>query len=270
MEPRTSASLSTLRWIGSTGAPLNPEQFDWVYTHVGDDLHLASVSGGTDIVGCFAMGVPILPVRRGELQARALGMAVECRDERGEAVIGEQGELVCTQPFPSMPVQFWNDPDGEAYRSAYFERWPGVWTHGDYIEIRPHGGVVIAGRSDTTLNPGGVRIGTAEIYRAIETMPQVDDAIVVGRPADGDIEVVLFVKTNVELDETLRAEIATRIRTETTPRHVPSHIMAVDDIPYTRSGKKVEKAVRQMLAGEEVPNREALANPESLDQFTLD
>ena len=268
--PREEADLSTIRWLGSTGAPLNPEQFDWVYEHVGDDLQLASVSGGTDIIGCFAAGVPTLPVRRGELQARGLGMAVECWNDAGEPVIGEQGELVCTAPFPSMPIRFWDDPDGERYRAAYFEEWPGVWTHGDYIEIRPHGGVVITGRSDTTLNPGGVRIGTAEIYRAIEPMPEIDDSIVVGRSVDGDVEVVLFVKPaeGMRLDDPLREAVRARIRAETTPRHVPGRIVAVDDIPYTRSGKKVEKAVRQVVEGRRVPNRDAIANPEALDGFS--
>ena len=267
--PSEAADLSSIRWLGSTGAPLNPAQFDWVYENVSDDLHLASVSGGTDIIGCFAAGVPTLPVRRGELQARGLGMAVECRDEDGRSVIGRQGELVCTAPFPSMPVRFWDDPDGTKYREAYFERWPGVWTHGDYIEIRPHGGVVISGRSDTTLNPGGVRIGTAEIYRAIEGLPGIDDAIVVGHAAGGDTEVVLFVKPapGHDLDDDLVASIESRIRAETSPRHVPRHILEVADIPYTLSGKKVEKAVRQVLAGEPVLNRDALANPEALELF---
>lgn len=267
--PREAADLSAIRWMGSTGAPLSPARFDWVYENVGDDVHLASVSGGTDLIGCFAAGVPTLPVRRGELQARGLGMAVECWDDDGRPLVGERGELVCTAPFPSMPVRFWDDPDGEKYRAAYFDRWPGVWAHGDYIEIRPHGGVVISGRSDTTLNPGGVRIGTAEIYRAIEGLAEIDDSIVVGRPVDGDIEIVLFVKPapGHGLDDRLVATIKDRIRAETTPRHVPRHVLEVADIPYTLSGKKVEKAVRQILSGEPVLNRDALANPEALDLF---
>ncbi|MEE8498602.1 MAG: acetoacetate--CoA ligase [Acidimicrobiia bacterium] len=268
--PKTEADLSSIRWLGSTGAPLNPEQFDWVYENVGDDLQLASVSGGTDIVGCFALGVPTLPVRRGELQARALGCAVEAWNEAGESVVGQTGELVCTAPFPSMPVSFWRDPQGDRYRHAYFDEHPGVWTHGDFIEIRPEGGVVIYGRSDTTLNPGGVRIGTAEIYRAIETMPEIEDSIVVGRDTEGDVEVLLFVvlAPGTNLDDGLQDAIKSRIRHETSPRHVPRHIARVSAIPYTLSGKKVEKAVRAIVNGEEVTNRDALADPEVLEEFT--
>jgi acetoacetyl-CoA synthetase len=267
--PSRLADLGAMRSLLSTGAPLNPEQFDWVYANVKEDVQLASVSGGTDLIGCFACGVPILPVRRGELQARTLAMAVEAWDPSGNPVIGEPGELVCTRPFPSMPVGFWNDPDGERYRAAYFDEFPGVWAHGDYVEIRPEGGVIIYGRSDTTLNPGGVRIGTAEIYRAIEGMPEISDSIVVGRPVAGDVEVVLFVKPNPghEVDDDLVARIASRIREATTPRHVPRRIIPVHDVPYTLSGKKVEKAVRQVIAGREVPNRDALANPGSLDEY---
>jgi len=267
--PREVADLGSIRWLGSTGAPLNPEQFDWVYENVAQDLQLASISGGTDIIGCFALGVPILPVRRGELQARALGMAVESWDDEGHPRVGIKGELVCTKPFVSMPVSFWNDPDGSRYREAYFTEHPGVWTHGDFIEIRPEGGVVIYGRSDTTLNPGGVRIGTAELYRAIEPMPEVADAIAVGHDVDGDVEVVLFVvlAPDTVLDDDLRGRIADRIRSMTSPRHVPRRIIAVPEVPYTISGKKVEKAVRLVLAGEEVTNRDALANPGALDHF---
>jgi len=267
--PRTEADLSSIRWLGSTGAPLNPEQFDWVYENVGDDIQLASVSGGTDIVGCFALGVPVLPVRRGELQGRALGCAIEAWNEAGDSVIGQTGELVCTAPFPSMPVSFWRDPNGDRYRRAYFEENPGVWTHGDFVEIRPEGGVVIYGRSDTTLNPGGVRIGTSEIYRAIETMPEIEDSVVVGRGANGDVEVVLFVvlAAGHTLDADLEAAIRSRIRHETSPRHVPTRIAAVSAVPYTLSGKKVEKAVRAVISGEHVANRDALANPEALDDY---
>ncbi len=269
LRPGEVADPSGIRTIGSTGSPLNPEQFDWVYDAVSSDVQLASISGGTDIIGCFALGVPTLPVRRGELQARALGMAVEAWDLDGRPVIGQKGELVCTKPFPSMPVGFWNDPDGSRYRAAYFEQNPGVWTHGDFIEIREHGGVVIYGRSDTTLNPGGVRIGTAEIYRAIEGLPEVVDSIVVGRRVEGDVEVVLccVLAEGAVLDEDLIKRIKERIRTETTPRHVPRHIYAVPEIPYTISGKKVELAVRQVLDGEDVVNRDALANPDALDAF---
>jgi acetoacetyl-CoA synthetase len=269
LTPKDVADLSSIRWVGSTGAPLLPEQFDWVYEHLPPRVQLASVSGGTDIIGCFAGGVPILPVRRGELQARNLGMSVEAWNASGDPVIGEKGELVCTRPFVSMPVGFWNDPDGSRYRDAYFAEFEGVWTHGDFIEIRPEGGVIIYGRSDTTLNPGGVRIGTAEIYRAIEPIAEVVDSIAVGRDAGGDVEVVLFVllAEGHMLDDGLRKRIIDRIRTMTTPRHVPRQIIQVDDIPYTISGKKVEKAVRQVLAGEPTTNRDALANPEALDAF---
>jgi acetoacetyl-CoA synthetase len=267
--PRELADLSRLVTVLSTGSPLNPEQFDYVYDAVGDDLALASVSGGTDIVGCFAGSVPTLPVRRGRLQARNLGMAVEAWDLQGRPVVGEKGELVCTRPFPSLPLGFWGDDDGSRYRAAYFEQNPGVWTHGDFIEIDPDGSVVILGRSDTTLNPGGVRIGTAEIYRAIEPLPEVADAIVVGRPVDGDVEIVLCVvpAPGVDLDEELEGRIRSAIRTATSPRHVPRHVFAVREVPYTISGKKVEKAVRSMMTGEEVGNRDALANPDALDEY---
>jgi acetoacetyl-CoA synthetase len=269
VRPRDIADLGSIRWLGSTGSPLNPDQFDWVYDNVSKDVHLASISGGTDIIGCFAIGVPTLPVRRGELQARALGMAVEAWDDEGKAVIGEKGELVCTKPFPSMPVSFWDDVDGSAYRDAYFAEHPGVWTHGDFIEIRPEGGVVIHGRSDTTLNPGGVRIGTAEIYRAIEAMPEVVDSIVIGHDTGGDTEVVLFVvlADGEDLDDDLNARIRRTIRHQTSPRHVPRRVVSISEVPYTISGKKVEKAVRLAVAGEPITNKDALANPSSLDQF---
>lgn len=267
--PADLADLSRFQAVLSTGSPLNPEQFDWVYDAVGEDLQLASVSGGTDLIGCFVGGAPTLPVRRGRLQARQLGMAVEAWNLDGKPVIGEKGELVCTRPFPSMPLGFWGDEDGSRYRAAYFEQNPGAWTHGDFIEIDDDGSVVILGRSDTTLNPGGVRIGTAEIYRAIETLPEITDAIVVGRPVDGDTEIVLCVVTTpeVKLDEELRTRIRQAIQTATSPRHVPRHIFAVSDVPYTISGKKVEKAVRSMMAGEPVGNRDALANPHALDEY---
>ena len=269
LRPRDVADLGAVTSVLSTGSPLLPEQFDWFYDVVGGDVQLASVSGGTDLIGCFAAGAPLLPVRRGELQCRALGMAVEAWDADGKPVIGQKGELVCTQPFPSMPVGFYNDPDGRRYRGAYFEQNPGVWTHGDFIEVRPSGGVVIYGRSDTTLNPGGVRIGTAEIYRALEQVPGVVDAIAVGRPAGGDVDVVLCVKLadGVDLDAALAQQIRDTIRRMTTPRHVPRHVFAVTDIPYTISGKKVETAVRDTITGAAVHNRDALANPESLDEY---
>ncbi|MBI5156640.1 MAG: acetoacetate--CoA ligase [Acidimicrobiia bacterium] len=267
--PGKVADLSAMRFLGSTGAPLNPGQFDWVYANVASDVQLASISGGSDIVGCFALGVPTLPVRRGELQARALGAAVESWDASGRPVVGEKGDLVCTRPLVSMPVGFWGDPDGARYRQAYFAEHPGTWTHGDFIEIRPEGGVVIYGRSDTTLNPGGVRIGTAEIYRAVETMPEIADSIAVGHDTGGDVEVVLFVVASpgVVLDDHLIARIKDRIRTETSPRHVPRRVLAVQAVPYTISGKKVEKAVRAIVAGETVTDRAALANPEALEEY---
>ena len=269
VRPGQVADLSGVRSVLSTGSPLSPEQFDWVYDAVAADVHLASISGGTDLIGCFAGGAPTLPVRRGELQCRLLGMAVAAWDEHGRPVVGQKGELVCTKPFPSMPTGFWGDDDGSRYRAAYFEANPGVWTHGDFIEITPHGGVVIHGRSDTTLNPGGVRIGTAEIYRALEPLPEVVDAVVVGRPVDGDVEVVLCVKLapDVTLDDALAERIRATIRAATSPRHVPRHVFAVSDVPYTISGKKVEKAVRDTLTGQAVHNRDALANPEALDEY---
>jgi acetoacetyl-CoA synthetase len=267
--PRRLGDLSSIRWLGSTGAPLNPEQFDWVYANVGADLQLASISGGTDIIGCFALGVPVLPVRRGELQGRGLGMAVESWDSDGAPQVGEKGELVCVAPFPSMPIQFWRDPSGDRYRAAYFNDHPGVWTHGDFIEIRPEGGVIIYGRSDTTLNPGGIRIGTAEIYRAVETMDAIADSMAVARDVDGDVEVVLFVVVNpdFELNDELEASIRSRIRHETSPRHVPRHIRTVPEVPYTLSGKKVEKAVHAVVNNQEVENQDSLANPLSLTAF---
>jgi acetoacetyl-CoA synthetase len=268
MRPRDVADLSSLRAVLSTGAPLHPRQFDYVYDAVHPDVQLASISGGTDIVSLFAGGVPTLPVRRGELQGRTLGMAVEAwRD--GEPVLGEPGELVCTRPFVSMPLGLWGDEDGSRYRDAYFTQHPGVWTHGDLIEVRRHGGVVISGRSDTTLNPGGVRIGTAELYRAVEPLPQVEDAIACDRATDDDTEIVLFVQLveGTKLDDELRATIRDAIKRANTPRHVPAHVVAVPAIPYTRSGKKVEKAIRQLLRGEEPANVSALANPEALDAY---
>jgi acetoacetyl-CoA synthetase len=267
--PAELADLSSIRALMCTGSPLAPEQYDWAYAHVKRDMHLANVSGGTDLIGCFVASVPTLPVRRGEIQARALGMAVEAWDGPNQPVIGRPGELVCTKPFPSMPIGFWNDPDGSAYRAAYFEEHPGVWTHGDYVEIREHGGVVIYGRSDTTLNPGGVRIGTAEIYRAIEHLPEVVDSIVVARPVEGDQEIVLFVKVaeGVTVDDDFVERLRSEIRSATSPRHVPKHVFSVSDVPYTLSGKKVEKAVGKLLAGEPVDNRDALANPEVLDEY---
>ena len=267
--PRDAADLRQLRALLSTGAPLVSEQFDWVYQNVHDDLQLASISGGTDIVGCFLGGNPLSPVRRGELQCAQLGMDVQAWSPDGERLTGECGELVCTRPFPSMPTRFWDDADGAKYRAAYFEEFPGVWTHGDFVEMTAEGGAIIYGRSDTTLNPGGVRIGTAEIYRAVENRPEIVDAIVVGRPVAGDIEVVLCVKLaeGVAFSDALAAELRKAIRSATTPRHVPKHVAPVAEIPYTISGKKVEKAVLAAITGQPVKNRDALANPESLAEY---
>ena len=274
--PVKDYALDKLRSIFSTGSPLAPESFDYVYEAIKHDVCLSSISGGTDIVSCFVLGSPVLPVWRGEIQCRGLGMAVAAFDDDGRPVpegSGQRGELVCTEPFPSMPIGFWNDPGEAKYRAAYFERFPGVWTHGDYIEITANGGIVIYGRSDATLNPGGVRIGTAEIYRQVEKMPEVVEALVIGQdwpPGEvGDVRVVLFVKLRegMALDQPLVDRIQRQIRTNTTPRHVPAKVLQVTDIPRTKSGKIVELAVRNVVHGREVRNLEALANPEVLEQF---
>ncbi len=273
MVPRKDFDLGTIRTMFSTGSPLSPESFDYVYQCVKEDLCLSSISGGTDIVSCFALGVPTLPVWRGELQGRGLGLDVDVYDENGTPLVREKGELVCKSPFPAMPVGFWNDPDGAKYRAAYFERFPGVWCHGDWVELTEHGGLVIYGRSDATLNPGGVRIGTAEIYRQVEQLPEVVESLVIGQdwpPGEvGDVRVVLFVR--LRDGEALTPDLAERIkqtiRVNTTPRHVPARIVAVTDIPRTKSGKIVELAVRNVVHGREVRNIEALANPEVLEQF---
>lgn len=269
LRPRTTHSLASVRTMTSTGSPLAPESFDYVYGEIKRDIHLASISGGTDIVSCFVGGNPIGPVWRGEIQARALGMQVEVFDEAGHSVREEPGELVCTRPFPSMPVRFWNDPEGRRYQAAYFERFPGVWTHGDWVKLTPHDGVIIYGRSDAVLNPGGVRIGTAEIYRQVERLPEILESLVVAQKWQGDERVVLFVKLRpgVALDPPLIDRIKATIRDNTSPRHVPARILQVHDIPRTRSGKIVELAVRAIVHGQPVKNREALANPEALEQF---
>jgi acetoacetyl-CoA synthetase len=261
--------LPDLRAVLSTGSPLAPESFDYVYDAIGDNLQLASIAGGTDIISCFVGGNPMLPVRRGEIQSLGLGMAVAFFDDEGKPLLEEQGELVCTRPFPSAPVGFWNDPDDARYRSAYFEKYPGVWAHGDFAELRKTGGVVIYGRSDAVLNPGGVRIGTAEIYRQVEKLDEVLESIAVGQDWEDDVRVVLFVvlRPGIELDEELKGRIRKVIRSNTTPRHVPAKIVAVSDIPRTKSGKIVEIAVRSVIHGEAVRNTAALANPEALDGF---
>jgi len=267
--PGEECDLKNLRAILSTGSPLSIESFHWVYEAVKSDLQLSSISGGTDIISCFMLGSPVSPVYPGEIQKLGLGMKVEAWDEYGRPVIGEKGELVCTEPFPSMPIGFWDDGDGSKYHEAYFDHYPGVWRHGDYIEITENGGAIIYGRSDATLNPGGVRIGTAEIYRQVESVEEVMDSIVVGQSWGNDVRVILFVvlRDGVELDEQFIARIKERIRTNTTPRHVPAMIIQVPDIPRTISGKKMEISVRKVIHGEVVKNTDAMANPDSLLHF---
>jgi acetoacetyl-CoA synthetase len=271
--PRTDYALSSLRAVLSTGSPLAPEGFDYVYRYVKEDICLSSISGGTDIISCFALGCPTRPVWSGELQCRGLGMKVDVYDENGKPVRGQKGELVCTAPFPSMPLGFWNDPDGAKYRAAYFERFPGIWCHGDWVELTAHDGMIIYGRSDATLNPGGVRIGTAEIYRQVEELDEVVESIVIGQdwpPGEAsDVRVVLFVRLRdgLALDQALIDRIKKQIRVNTTPRHVPAKIVQVSDIPRTKSGKIVELAVRNVVHGAPVKNVEALANPEALEEF---
>jgi acetoacetyl-CoA synthetase len=269
VRPKQTHRLEKLRAILSTGSPLAPEGFDYVYENVKSDVCLSSISGGTDIVSCFVLGNPMGPVWRGEIQAKGLGMAVEVFGEEGRPVRGEKGELVCTRPFPSMPVGFWNDPDGSKYRAAYFEKYPNVWCHGDWCEETAHGGLVIYGRSDAVLNPGGVRIGTAEIYRQVEQLDEVLESLVIGQDWEGDVRVVLFVKLKegVSLSEGIVSLIKRKIRDNTTPRHVPAKILQVPDIPRTKSGKIVELAVREVVHGRPVKNLEALANPEALEHF---
>lgn len=266
LRPRETHALATLRTMTSTGSPLAPEAFDFVYRDIKADLHLASIAGGTDLISCFVLGNPIAPVWRGEIQTAGLGMAVDVFDDDGKPLRGGKGELVCTAPFPSMPVGFWNDPDGVKYRAAYFERFPGVWHHGDYVERTAHGGFVIHGRSDATLNPGGVRIGTAEIYRQVERLDEVVEAICVGQDWQGDVRIVLFVvlRPGLALDETLISRIKAHIRATCSPRHVPAKVIQVADIPRTKSGKITEIAVRDTIHGRPVKNTDALANPEAL------
>ncbi|HKO07014.1 MAG TPA: acetoacetate--CoA ligase [Alphaproteobacteria bacterium] len=269
LAPAKSHKLAKLRAIGSTGSPLVAESFDYVYAEVKADVQLASVSGGTDIVACFVGGNPLGPVWRGEIQAKMLGMAIEVFDEQGRPLEGEKGELVCVKPFPSMPIGFWNDPGDKKYRAAYFEKFPGVWCHGDWCMTTDHGGIVIYGRSDATLNPGGVRIGTAEIYRQVEQLDEVVESLVIGQDWENDVRVVLFVRLSdgVKLDAALSDKIKAQIRRNTTPRHVPAKIVQVHDIPRTKSGKIVELAVREVVHGRAVKNLEALANPDALALF---
>lgn len=268
-KPAARYSLPHLKTILSTGSPLLPHNYDFAYEHIKADMQLASISGGTDIVSCFALGNPMLPVYRGELQCLGLGMAVNVFNEQGQPVIGERGELVCTNAFPAMPVGFWNDADKQKYRQAYFARFPGVWTHGDFAEITPRHGLIIYGRADTVLNPGGVRIGTAEIYREIEKIPDIVDAVVIGQEWEDDVRIVLFVKLRdgKDLDEKLKTTIWQTIRANASPRHVPAVILQVPDIPRTINGKLVELAVRQVVHGQTVENLQSIANPEALEYF---
>lgn len=269
LSPLRTHQVPALRCILSTGSPLSPESFGYVYSDIKQDVHLASISGGTDIVGCFVLGNPLLPVYAGEIQSPGFGMAVDVATETGSPLPSGKGELVCRKPFPSMPVSFWNDPDGAKYRAAYFSRFPDTWQHGDFAEWTAHGGMIIHGRSDATLNPGGVRIGTAEIYRQVELLPEIQESIVIGQDWDNDVRVVLFVilKPGHVLDDALRDRIKRQIRTGASPRHVPQKIVQVADIPRTKSGKITELAVREVVMGREIKNKEALANPEALEHF---
>ena len=269
VRPCRGRDLSSLRTMLSTGSPLAPESYDFVYREIKDDLCLSSISGGTDLISCFALGNPIAPVYRGELQTRGLGMRVEVFDEAGQPVTGEKGELVCTAPFPSMPVEFWNDPGGEKYHRAYFDYFPGVWRHGDWAELTERGGMIIYGRSDATLNPGGVRIGTAEIYQQVEQNDEVVESLVIGQDFAGDTRIVLFVRLRqgLELDDELRGRIRQQIKTGASPHHMPKRIVQVADIPRTLSGKITELAVRKVVHGQPVKNIDALANPQALELF---
>jgi len=269
LEPIKTHDLSALRTIASTGSPLVAESFDYVYRSIKQDVCLSSISGGTDIISCFVLGNPIGPVWRGEIQTRGLGLKVEVWDDDGKPLRGEKGELVCTAPFPSMPVGFWNDSDDKKYRAAYFEKFSNVWCHGDYVELTEHDGIIVYGRSDATLNPGGVRIGTAEIYRQVEQLDEIEESLVIGQEWENDTRVVLFVmlRPGRQLDEMLVQKINGQIRANTTPRHVPAKIVQVADIPRTRSGKIVELAVRDVVHGRPIKNCEALANPEALELY---
>lgn len=269
VKPRENYDLADLRAVLSTGSPLPDEGFEFVYEQIKSDLQLASISGGSDLNGCFALGNPMGPVYTGELQCRGLAMKVFAFDDNGQPVVDDQGELVCTAPFPSMPIYFWEDPEGQKYHNAYFDQYPGVWTHGDYIQLSERGGVTMLGRSDATLNPGGVRIGTAELYRQVEQFEEIEDSVVIGQSWANDIRVILFVKMapGQALDADMEARIRAAIRTNASPRHVPAKILAVPDVPYTLNMKKVELAVKKIVEGKAVLNKDALRNPESLDFF---
>lgn len=267
--PKLENKLQSLRAILSTGSPLSEEDFEWVYENVKKDIQLSSISGGTDIISCFMLGNPVLPVFSGEIQCRGLGMKVEAWDDNKNPVLNQKGELVCTLPFPSMPIYFWNDENNQKYNDAYFNYYPGIWRHGDYIIVTENNGVKVLGRSDATLNPGGVRIGTAEIYRVVEQLDEIKDSIVVGVPIDNDIQIYLFVVTNNDLvlDDKLLEKIKLEIKKNLTPRHIPRKILQIKEVPYTLNGKKVELAVLKTILGEEVKNKSALMNPNSLEQF---
>jgi len=269
LQPRLSHDLGSLKGLISTGSPLSPQSYDYVYREIKGELCLSSMSGGTDIVSCFVIGNPVLPVRRGEMQCKSLAMAIEVWDDQGRSLVGEKGELVCTRHFPAMPIGLWNDPDQKKLRASYFSQFPGIWAQGDYAEQRPNGSLLIHGRSDAVLNPGGVRIGTAEIYRQVEKVPSVLESLAIGQRWQDDVRVVLFVRLNEGdvLDEALEQQIRQVIRANTTPRHVPAKILAVTDIPRTISGKIVELAVRNVVHGEPVKNTDALANPQALEEF---
>jgi acetoacetyl-CoA synthetase len=269
VKPGKTYDLAALRAVLSTGSPLSIEGFEFAYREIKSDLQLASISGGTDINGCFALGNPMGPVYAGELQCRGLAMDVKAFDEHGNEVINEQGELVCCKPFPSMPIYFWEDPDGSKYHHAYFDVYPNIWRHGDFVIITDRGGVIMLGRSDATLNPGGVRIGTAEIYRQLEQLPEIDDSVVVGQNWQNDVRVILFVKlaAGFQLDEALKNKIRQTIRANASPRHVPAKIISVPDIPYTLNMKKVELAVKKTIEGQPVLNKDALSNPQALDYY---
>jgi len=269
VRPKEQFDLSHLKSVLSTGSPLSNENFDFIYAHVKKDLLLASISGGSDLNGCFALGNPMGPVYPGELQCRGLGMKVYAFDDAGKPVVGQQAELVCCAPFPSMPIYFWGDTDGSKYHSAYFDQYPGIWAHGDFIQVTPRGGVIMFGRSDTTLNPGGVRIGTAEIYRRLDAMAELEDSVVVGQSWNNDVRVILFVKMapGYTLTKELEAKIRADIRANASPRHVPAKIIETPDVPYTLNMKKVELAVKKVIEGKEVKNKDALKNPEALDFF---
>jgi acetoacetyl-CoA synthetase len=267
--PKSISDFPKLKAILSTGSPLSDESFEYIYKEWKSDVQLSSIAGGTDIISCFVLGNPVLPVYKGEIQSKGLGMAVDSFDENGQSIIDDKGELVCKKAFPSMPVYFWNDDDGQKYYNAYFDVYPNIWHHGDYILISNQGGVTMHGRSDATLNPGGVRIGTSELYRAVKTINEIADSVVVSQNIDDDERVVLFVKLNegITLDDDLQKRIRTTIKAICTPRHVPAVILDIPDIPYTINGKKVEIAIKKIIHGEEVKNKEALANPESLESF---